>query len=570
MHAIIMLLTSWRRASRVYQLKGPLPPTPNKVSVSREGQALSINADVISVGDSRANSSRRSRANSNSNSNSNSNPLFPAQGDIPGNYYAEPSVRASSPRRSLSPSRSISTSSVVSYKSMNTVSTMLTQSSLHTAVLASNNLQLSQKAYKELRKKHIRAGIQEFLAEAQSHSSLPDGPAWSPSLSPGRPDGKKNRLNKLIANLRVALKDELSTHPHTLEEVFFPAQHLYAENVVNLRAELLDIIQVFHRKLSKQILPTLDKYFQKHAAVQEEQARLSAESAAALAHRSMLWDKRQALKAQITSLQESARSKGVNLTDLLNKFPADWLQEEYSDSENEDDWEEMMDRSVFLSPEKHVRPAQPPQPQSVQQHAIVTTNPVPMPLAAASVGQQQQSIAAAVPLAVGPVKADRFAVNIHALKLLSDEPAASASIVTTSMGIRPSSAGTVSPQASSSNIVYYNLSPDDELLLPERTRQPAHAKLPEPKPDTRARPRSSSPNSLAAAHKIDLHYLAYAGNDKPRAVSPKYALYVSSDRSVSSLGTGTATGTGVGTSTVPSRKVITPKKRTMHTLSDFS
>lgn len=327
------------------QRKDPLPNTVSRtispLRVSRDG--FSVNAEVVSIGSESFSRSQRSRPKSASSILSRNNGY------------------GSSDNQSVSGNSVLSTRSTLSKTSAGaTISAVSTGSLYHPLSQSSppshgiHNIQLTQKAFRSVRKACVRDAISQFLESEEEHQNTIHTKQYIQSihrslsvdsyeLNPQNPPSydtqmlkKQQRIIKMTESLRKSIQDELQSYPPKLEQqiqdIFFPSENMHDPKVVNLRTEIALILLDWKKNYLKETIQSLDKHYLKWETTKEKLMNLyHSYYNEHLPLFQLILQEKQEKHEELLQLKDYIEKHRLlpqnDLNKLLQSFPSHWFEE---------------------------------------------------------------------------------------------------------------------------------------------------------------------------------------------------------------------------------------------------
>lgn len=328
-------------------------------------------------------------------------------------------------------------------------------------------------------------------------------------------------IQKVLESLRGSLREELlfCSQSATPDQIFFPSLHMHSEDLARCRYELADIIAMWRKTFLREAVARMDDLCARGLALRKERRLLEARR-----------QRRVDLLSQIHGLLAESKQRGVVLDRLLARFPPEWfptpatpsttavapttgklsLQSGHMQDGEEEDitLEQLLERSVFLSPERRSQDWDSASPAPV---ATSTSFPTrispfsPLPVHRPSWQQQQEQTQgqeqqqqppqleallpqlqqeeggspSSIPTTFTASSSTRhgkkiawndpLAVNLEALRLLADPPVLSTSETVAEEGRKEEGE---EEKDKKKKIVYYNISPEEvAALLPRQVQR---------------------------------------------------------------------------------------------------
>jgi hypothetical protein len=337
--------------------------TPTRV-ISRDG--FSVNADFVSVtSESYGGGGRGARSTSSLASNSRNNQTRSGGGSGFFGSSDNQSVSGHSVMSGRSTSSRFSTSGTISQVSTSTLFHPLSQASPPSHGI--HNIQLSQNAFRSVRKACVRDAISQFLEgeeifqedlEQSQQQQQYYNRSYSGSFSPTSQGGngttgveeqqsynrrKHQRIMKMTEVLRDSIRNELQSYPFPVAEnshnIFFPSENMYDNNVITIRAEIASILSDWKRQYMKETLQVLDKDFQKWELNRNELIELKKDYyQGKIPYFQHIIETKAEKQRELIYLKRLAEEYGLNVSPLLAKFPKHWFNENaLRDTDDEED-----------------------------------------------------------------------------------------------------------------------------------------------------------------------------------------------------------------------------------------
>jgi hypothetical protein len=340
--------------------------TPTRV-ISRDG--FSVNADFVSVTSESYGGGRGARSTSSVASNSRNNQTRTSGSAGFFGSSDNQSVSGHSVMSGRSTSSRFSTSGTISQVSTSTLFHPLSQASPPSHGI--HNIQLSQNAFRSVRKACVRDAISQFLEGEeifqedleQSHQQQQYyNRSYSGSFSPTSQGGNNNnnntqgveeqqsynrrkhqRIMKMTEVLRDSIRNELQSYPFPVAEnshnIFFPSENMYDNNVITIRAEIASILSDWKKQYMKETLQVLDKYFQNWELNRNELIELKKDYyQGKIPYFQHIIETKAEKQRELIYLKRLAEEYGLNVSPLLAKFPKHWFNENaLRDTDDEED-----------------------------------------------------------------------------------------------------------------------------------------------------------------------------------------------------------------------------------------
>lgn len=351
-----------QRQDRKNKVKSPTPVRSRSSSPNTNARDnINVNSEVISVMSESLSGTRRSRSVSPSRNSSNprtpTNPLW-------GNQYSANATGSFSDTGSVS-GRSLSskTSQTASISAISTSSLFHSLSQQTPPSHGIHNLQLSQKAFRSVRKTCVRDAITQFLQAEDQQNFLGDADLEdykTLSTSGGEEDHEKRaeelkaeykrheKILKMTDLLRNAILDEIQQYDNVdYDQLFFPTENLHMPVVNETREQLQRLLFQWKEQYISEAITTLDRSFVNWQNLHQKRVDNSKIYQQLIEKRNAKELARAKRKDQLTKLRDKATSLGINVKELLSRFPAHWFHKEQTN---------IVQDSVFLSPNSSSQP----------------------------------------------------------------------------------------------------------------------------------------------------------------------------------------------------------------------
>lgn len=321
---------------------------------------INVNSEVISVMSESVSGTRRSRSVSPSRNGSNprtpTNPLWENQYSATAGSISD---TASVGGRSLS-SKNSQTASISAISTSSLFHSLSQQTPPSHGI---HNLQLSQKQFRSVRKTCVRDAITQFLQAEDQQNFLGEADLEdfkTLSTSGGEEDHEKRaeelkaeykrheKILKMTDLLRNAILDEIQQYENVdYDQLFFQSENLHMPVVNETREQLQRLLFQWREQYISEAITTLDRSFVNWQNLHQKRVDNSKLYQQLTEKRNSKEFARAKRKDQLTKLRDKATSLGINVKELLSRFPAHWFHKEQTN---------IVQDSVFLSPHSSAAP----------------------------------------------------------------------------------------------------------------------------------------------------------------------------------------------------------------------